>query len=578
MLNKYYLQELAALRDLGGEFAEKHPSVASMLSGSSADPDVERLLEGVAFLTGLIREKLDDDFPEIIHGLVNLLWPHYLRPVPAGSIVAFRPKSSLKQALVIEKGTQLASVPIEGTSCLFKTCFDVEVQPLEIVEAAFSDKPGVPSAIRIRLAAQGLALKSLQLSTLRFYLAGDYTAASERYYVLRRFLRRVIIQAGDEKGSGFILPKEHLQSPGLRITDGGLPYPGNSFPGYRILQEYFTQPRNFLFLDLTGLENWHGRGQGKEFDIIFELEPVSFQMPRIRTRDFVLYATPVLNLFRHDADPIRLDHKKSEYRVRPSTARLPHFQIYSVDKVIGYMQGSAAARTYQYFDQFSCHDVAVPVYNISRRQSPSRREIDIYLSVSYPRANGSPVPETLSIELTCTNGTLPENIQVGDISQATSTTPELVSFSNITPPTAAVQPPLGKNLLWRLLGHLSLNYTSLADTKSVKALLGLYLFPDTTDRASLLANQKRINGISGIHTAPADRILNGFMLRGREIRLEARYDHFAGQGDLYLFASVLNEFFAVYASLNSFTRFTLKETLQGEKMAWPARIGARPLT
>ncbi|MCI5211309.1 MAG: type VI secretion system baseplate subunit TssF, partial [Candidatus Electrothrix sp. ATG2] len=459
MLNKYYLQELAALRDLGAEFAEKHPAIASMLSGSSADPDVERLLEGVAFLTGLIREKLDDDFPEIIHGLVNLLWPHYLRPVPAGSIVAFRPKSSLKQALHVEKGVQLASVPIEGASCLFKTCFDVEVQPLEIINVAFVEKPGQPSAIRIRLATQGIGLNSLQLSTLRLYLAGEYPAASERYYVLRRFLRRIIIRSAGQDDE-FSLSKEQLQPVGLNMADGVLPYPGNSFPGYRIIQEYFTQPQNFLFLDLTGLENWFKRGQGTEFDIFFELDPVPFQMPRIRTQDFVLYATPVLNLFQHEADPIRLDHKRSEYRVRPTTARLSHFQVYSVDKVVGYMQGSAAARTYQHFDHFSHHAVSVPVYNISRRQSPARRETDIYLSVSYPRANGPPVPETLSIELTCTNGALPENVQIGDISRATSSTPELVTFSNITAPTAGVQPPLGKNLLWRLLGHLSLNYTS----------------------------------------------------------------------------------------------------------------------
>lgn len=576
MLNKYYLQELAALRDLGAEFADTHPAIASMLSGSSADPDVERLLEGVAFLTGLIREKLDDDFPEIIHGLINLLWPHYLRPVPASSIIAFRPKPSLKQALHIEKGVQLASVPIEGTSCRFATCFDVEVQPLEITDASFVEKPGLPSAIRIRLASQGVGLNSLQLNSLRFYLAGDYAAASERYYLLRRFLRRIVIRSVGEEGS-CSLAKEHLQPVGLKTADGVLPYPGNSFPGYRILQVLYSAAKLPLF-DLTGLENWFGRGQGKEFDIFFELDPVSFQMPRIRTQDFVLYATPVLNLFRHEADPIRLDHKRSEYRVRPTTTQLHHFQIYSVDKVVGYMQGSAAARTYQHFDHFSHHAASVPVYNVSRRQSPARRATDIYLSVSYPQANGPPMPETLSIALTCTNGTLPENIQIGDISQATSSTPELVSFSNITIPTAGVQPPLGKNLLWRLLGHLSLNYTSLADTRSLKTLLGLYLFPDTSDRGSLLANQKRINGISGIHTAPADRLVNGFMLRGREIRLEARYDHFASQGDLYLFASVLNEFFAVYSTLNSFTRFTLKETLQGEKMTWPARIGERPLT
>lgn len=576
MLNRYYLQELAALRDLGAEFAEAHPSIASMLSGSSADPDVERLLEGVAFLTGLIREKLDDDFPEIIHDLIHLIWPHYLRPLPSAAIVAFQPKSSLKQALQIKKGVQLASVPVAGTSCLFQTCFDVEVQPIQILDVSFVETPGMPSAIRVKLETKGIGLNNLQLKSLRFHLAGDYSSACDKYFILRHYLRRIVIK-GEDQQSSFPLNKEQLQPVGLNMTDGTIPYPGNSFPGYRILQEYFTLPENFLFLDLTGLEEWFNRGDGTRFEIFFELDTIPFQMPRIRSKDFILFATPVLNLFRHEADPVRLDHRMSEYRVRPAASNLSHFQVYSVDSVIGYIQGTAAAREYQHFDHFNRNGASGPVYNTSQRKSPSRRLTDTYISVSYSKKDGPPLPETLSIGLTCTNGDLPDSLQVGDISQPTSSTPEFITFSNISPPTSGAQPPLEKNLLWRLLGHLSLNYTSLADIKNLRTLLGLYLFPDTKDRTTLLANQKRIDGLQNIRSAPGDRLVNGLMLRGREIHLEARYDHFASQGDLYLFSSILNEFLAVYSTFNSFTRLTLKESLRGEIISWPARIGERPL-
>jgi len=310
------------------------------------------------------------------------------------------------------------------------------------------------------------------------------------------------------------------------------------------------------------------------FSWITEL-PLMF--PALGPTAFILFATPVLNLFKHEADPVRLDHRMSEYRVRPASTNLTHFQVYSVDSVTGYIQGTATAREYQHFDHFDRQGVSGPVYNTSQKNSPSRRVTDTYISVSYPKKDGPPVPETLSIGLTCTNGDLPESIQVGDISQPTSSTPEFITFSNITPPTAGAQPPLEKNLLWRLLGHLSLNYTSLADIKNLKTLLGLYLFPDTKDRTALLANQKRINGLQDIRSKPGDRLVNGLMLRGREIHLEARYDHFASQGDLYLFASILNEFLAVYSTFNSFTRFTLKESLKGEIISWPARIGERPL-
>ncbi|MDU3889721.1 MAG: type VI secretion system baseplate subunit TssF, partial [Serratia liquefaciens] len=42
--------------------------------------DVERLLEGFAFLTGRLRQKLDDELPELSHSLMHLLWPNYMRP------------------------------------------------------------------------------------------------------------------------------------------------------------------------------------------------------------------------------------------------------------------------------------------------------------------------------------------------------------------------------------------------------------------------------------------------------------------------------------------------------------------
>jgi len=75
LIGKYYQRELSNLRTLALEFAKAHPALAPMLAGQSNDPDVERVLEGTAFLSGLIHEKLDGDFPEIVHGLIQLIFP-----------------------------------------------------------------------------------------------------------------------------------------------------------------------------------------------------------------------------------------------------------------------------------------------------------------------------------------------------------------------------------------------------------------------------------------------------------------------------------------------------------------------
>ncbi len=577
MLNRYYQQELDNLRDLGAEFSKMHPAVAPMLSGLSTDPDVERLLEGVAFITGMMRQKLDDDFPEIIHELFQLIWPHYLRPLPAASIVAFTPKSSLKQTVRVPKGIQVASEPVDGTSCLFKTCYDVDVHPLTLVDAMLEDKPGRPVTIRLDLELQDLKLNEWLPESLRLHLAGDVNQTAEIYLMLRRYLRRIVLVPSGN-GESCILSADHLQPVGFGKQDDLIPYPSQSFPGYRIIQEYFILPEKFMFLDLINLKRWQNRGEESSFQIRFEMEvPSSFVPPRVRKTSFALAATPVINLFTHDADPIRLDHHKNEYLIRPSGTNDRNYQTYTVKKVTGFVQGTAQERAYNPFEMFSPNPDAEPTFHTHIRQSPIRPGFDFYLSVAYPPGTGTPPRETLSIQLQCTNGFLPEGLQIGDICHPTSSTPEFLDFRNIRPPTASIFPPLGGNLLWKLLSHLCLNYQSLATADNLKSILELYNFEENRDRPTFIANQKRISGILNINTRASDSLIGRVIMRGREIRLDLRHDHFAGFGDLFFFGTILDHFFGSYASINTYTQLFIKEVLKGEVYQWPARIGDHPL-
>ena len=199
------------------------------------------------------------------------------------------------------------------------------------------------------------------------------------------------------------------------------------------------------------------------------------------------------------------------------------------------------------------------------------------MSSAYPEGEGTPAPETLSTQLLCTNGLLPEGLRIGDICHPTSSTPEFVDFKNIRPPTASILPPLGGNMLWKLISHLCLNYQSLASADNLKAVLGLYNFEENRDRTTFLANQKRITGIQKIQTRSANRLVDRVIMRGREIQLDANQDHFAGEGDLYLFGSILDHYFGSYASLNTFVQLIVKEVLKGEVYQWPARIGDQQL-
>jgi type VI secretion system protein ImpG len=251
--------------------------------------------------------------------------------------------------------------------------------------------------------------------------------------------------------------------------------------------------------------------------------------------------------------------------------------VYSVEQVIAFVQGTAEERVYMPFELFSSDSNGAPVYHVNIRTSPVRAGLDVYLSVVYPPELGPPASETLSIQLLCTNGYLPDEIRTGDISLPTGSSPEQVEFKNLRPPTSNILPPLGTDLLWRLISHLSLNYASLSNTENLQALLNLYLFKDPRKPEALLANQKRVAGIQGIESRGADRLVSRVMMRGRDIKVEARHDHFASQGDLFLFGSILDHFLGSYASINTFTMLTLREVITGETYQWPARLGDHPL-
>jgi type VI secretion system protein ImpG len=297
----------------------------------------------------------------------------------------------------------------------------------------------------------------------------------------------------------------------------------------------------------------------------------------VKGENFLLAATPAINVFPHDADPIRLDHRRTRYLVRPTGANASHHQVYSVEKVVGYIQGTAEERVYLPFEFFHSESQEQPVYHLNLASSAVDQGHNVYLSVAYPQEKGPPAAETLSIDLLCTNGSLPEHLQIGDLSHPTGSSPEYAEFRNIRPPTASIVPPLGTNLQWRLLAHLSLNYLSLAQPENLRALLDLYVFPESRDRPSILANRKRIAGIEDIEARGTDRLVAGIPMRGQEIRLKLRRDHFASQGDLFLFGCVLDYFLGCYGSINTYTQLIVEEVLKGDLYQWPPRLGEQPL-
>ncbi|TAK06641.1 MAG: type VI secretion system baseplate subunit TssF [Candidatus Manganitrophaceae bacterium] len=578
--NKYYQDELTFLREMGREFARAYPAAAPFLADRGSDPDVERLLEGFAFLTGRIRQKLDDEFPELVHALMSLLWPHYLRPIPSMSIVEFTPiTGAVRERQPVPRGTEVASLPVEGIPCRFRTAFDLDLYPFAMEEALVQTLPDGRSALRLRFKmGQGAILSQIRLETLRLFLHGD--PAYPLYLWLCRHVSevrvRALVQGKPSQESS--LPSDRIEAGGFSEEEAILPYPKGAFDGYRYLQEYFTFPEKFLFVALTGLHpvTRTMKGEGFEIDFVFSEPPAaSLHVTRENIR---LFCTPVVNLLPMESDPIRVNHQRVEYPIRPAGANPIQHEIYSVDRAVGWVRGTAAEQEYPPFVSFQHHlgptGRRATYYQPRLRGAVVGDGTDTYVSfVNGEQATVVPPTETIVFSLTCTNRALPGKLRVGDIQTPTDRSPEFARFRNITKVTPAIRPPVGGDLYWRLISHLSLNYTSLSSIEALRGILELYNFPSLYDRQAGRANERRLEGIVGMESRGADLLFRGAPVRGIVTSLSMKEDHFAGEGDLFLFATILNEFLSLYVSVNAFSRLTVRGVQQGEVYSWPPRIG-----
>ncbi|WP_426753328.1 type VI secretion system baseplate subunit TssF [Myxococcus sp. Y35] len=582
MFSKYYLSELSYLREMGRAFGLANPSVAGLLVERGADPDVERLLEGFAFLAARIRERVDDDVPELVHGITELLLPHYLRPLPASTIVEFTPHlRALRGRSRLPAGVEVASQPVDGTSCVFRTTADLDLLPVQLTDALLDRSSITAPVLRLyfQTTEQGRA-EVFREQGLRLFIHGELSAASVVLLWLLRYCRQVRVRGATAQGDGIKLANNAIYPVGFDRNFKLLPWPRAS-EGYRHLQEYLTLPEKFLFFEVRGLDAAAGLNEDR-FEIAFHLERPPPLDARIHREMFRLHCAPVVNLFNVPADPILHHALDREHLLRASDLPPNHAEVYSVDTVTGLKAGRNERRVYRPFFEFTHTaggDAEQAFYRLRRAPSPLDEGIDTYIALETPR-NVVPelgAEEALSMDLTCTNRSLPSRLQVGDLTVSTSASPTQAKFKNISPVSRPARAPLGAELHWRLLSHLAINQHSLADAAALRRLMDLYNFHSLTDNLAARASRLRINAIRAVETKPVTRFLEGTPLRGHRTRVDLDEENFMGVGDAFLFGCVLEELLASHVTINSFNELGIRLHPSQTEFAWLPRNGSQTL-
>jgi type VI secretion system protein ImpG len=629
-LLEYYQTELNYLRTMGAAFAKQYPKIADRLlidPKGSTDPHVERLLQGFAFIAARTQLKIDDDFPEVSEALLNVVYPHYLRPIPAMTVVQLDldpEKGKLPTGYPVPAGRELLSrLEVKGedavsTRCTFRTAYKTVVWPLRVKKAEWlspgkldlpSRPTGAVAALRLRLQCfTDASFSTMQLNSLRIYLDGADHLPYTLYELLTNSCSSILVRDPSRPSAPLIdVPSSAVRPVGFAEDEGVLPFVRRSFLGYRMLQEYFTFPQKFLFLDLFGLDGLRAAKFGTEADVYFLFAP--FERAKraerfetdINASTFRLGCTPAINLFDIVTEPVKLDQRSTSYHLIADDYQLRTTHIFSIDSVALHSRTQSIPVEPLYSLSRTTSDNRA--YWVARRRpSVSRRDVskpsegrrggetapedyrgttEMWLSfIDLTGRPISPSADSFDAKITCFNGDLPNRLPIGTggTSRGDFDMPAGGPFQRIvalTSPSPATQPPLGKSLLWRLVSFLSLNYVSLTEggLDALKTMLGLH----NTNDSPTWSGRQHIDGLVGIRTVPHYARVAGpegtAFARGRRIELEFDEEKYEGAG-VYLFASVLEQFFGLYASINSFSVLAARTRQRRELLReWPPRAG-----
>lgn len=595
----HYERELGFLRKYSREFAEHYPKIAGglLMSGDVCeDPHIERMIQSFALLTSRVSKRLDDDYPQLTEALLEVLYPHYLRPFPSCSIVRMDYRSAASQLTsvsTIKRGTDLSTRPVKGVACKFRTVFDVTVAPIVFSSALFEPVLNAPASTDLPVSATssisiGVMMTSSQddiaqlgLKALRVFIDGEPSfCAALRDAIFMRSIAAYVEPTGS--GAWHPLKKVPVAPVGYSEEEALIPFPKRSHPAYRLLTEYFAFSEKFNFFDLdfdllaaslpSGCREFKVhlilRGLRADSDVARVLGSTS-------NNSLLLGCTPVINLFKQRGEPIRLTHAGASYPVLGDARRAFAFEVYAIETAKLVRQTPQGESITEFRPFYSLRHGEVPDkdghYWLLRRDelvaenSPGYEAEISLVDIDFDPAKVE--TDTLSLELTCSNRDLPASLTYGlpggDLFLEGGSVLSAISF--LRKPTESLRFSRSGGTHWRLISQLSLNHLSLsqAGLESLQEILSLYDLPRSP------ISQRQIGSIVAIESRPTKAWLPGnpfaCMVRGVEVRLTIEEEGFVGSG-IHVFAQIMERFLGLYVHANSFTQLILISRKTGEEL------------
>lgn len=587
----YYNQEIEYLQHAGARFAEHHPKVAQRLKINDthvSDPHTARLIESFAFLTGRINYKIDQNFAELATRLLDVLYPHMTRPIPAMSVarVALQPAAyqTLDPIHFARHHSFYAVSGLQQLHCKFRSVYPLTVWPITITDAQVQAQDPVifpqnqaDFFLSITLTCKNFAkLASHHCDELMFQIRSSLQKAAKIHQALFQQSANTVWMLKDDDTIPVCLGQGALEPVGFEEEDIVLPAKYGTNFSYHLLQEFFVFPEKFMFFRCKNLQ--------KELSTAHEKIRLFFPIYKIDTRvvakisaeDFCLDAVPIVNLFSMKSDPILLDHTQMEYRLSPQENYDPFYEVYDVTKV------ECTRKEITLHPFFDAHHKSGNdnLYWTARRDSAQMRGLvgsDMFLSFVTHAFKPIPADQlTVYAEILATNRDLAHDIQKDTILYSEGAQP-FEEIKCTTHPRSVPYEYEDGDYLWQLIALLSLNHMSFSDPEYAKDALQQVL----KLHASRTHTETAADCIEKVEIFPAVRRLGeenwrGFV-RGIEVVLHMK-DFDAESYLLFLMSMVVHTFLSHQVGINSFVVLKIVDAESKEEMmAWCPKVGAQRL-
>jgi type VI secretion system protein ImpG len=306
----------------------------------------------------------------------------------------------------------------------------------------------------------------------------------------------------------------------------------------------------------------------RHFGLRFNLRVDAARSFMATKQNIRLNCAPVVNLFPHSADPIRRSPGVVDYQLKPAGYHL-HYQIYQVKRIKGVTKQGITS--YPLLSELDL-DAQGPFAQLCRRLHDG--ELKTYISLS--DSGDTPSDQTLIIDLLCSNGVLVEGLKVGDISLPSAPYRHL-RCKNITALTPLAPVPMGEELHWRLVKHMALSQRDLNTLDGLKDSIQLYNFHVLVNRQMARGHKLLLDSLLSLESKNIQFRYRRIPLWGQSNHVKIDESAFDSESELFLFGTILDEFFIQQAPLNFFSELVIHRAQSQDSYQWPKRLGAQIL-